>query len=104
VTSLAVALIPESLLPVVTVTMAVGVRRMARARTIVRKLTALEALGTVTDICSDKTGACLRACVRTCVRACWGQTVLTVGARTVVDVAHAHAFFFASSPSTHQAP
>lgn len=56
VIAIAVSLIPESLLPVVTVTMSIGVRRMAKAKTIVRKLTALEALGAVTDICSDKTG------------------------------------------------
>lgn len=36
--------------------MAMGVKRMASANTIVRKLAALEALGAVTDICSDKTG------------------------------------------------
>jgi len=45
-TALAVAMIPESLVSVVTVTMAIGVKRLAAANTIVRRLTALEALGT----------------------------------------------------------
>jgi Kef-type K+ transport system membrane component KefB len=45
-TALAVAMIPESLVSVVTLTMAIGVKRLAAANTIVRRLTALEALGT----------------------------------------------------------
>jgi P-type Na+/K+ transporter len=52
----AIAIIPESLVAVLTLTMAVGTRRMAREHVIVRKLDALESLGGVTDICSDKTG------------------------------------------------
>ncbi|RXW14101.1 hypothetical protein EST38_g11756 [Candolleomyces aberdarensis] len=52
----AIAIIPESLVAVLTLTMAVGTMKMAKEHVIVRKLDALENLGGVTDICSDKTG------------------------------------------------
>jgi potassium/sodium efflux P-type ATPase len=52
----AVAVIPESLIAVVTITMAVGSKAMARGNVIVRKMGALEAIGGVTNVCSDKTG------------------------------------------------
>lgn len=54
--AVAIAIIPESLIAVLTLTMAVGTKRMAGENVIVRKLDALENLGGVTDICSDKTG------------------------------------------------
>ena len=55
-------MIPASLIVVLTITFAISMKRMAARNVIVRKLDSIEALGAVSDVCSDKTGALFPTC------------------------------------------
>jgi Na+-exporting ATPase len=79
----AVAVIPESLIAVLTITIAVGTKAMARGNVIVRKLQCLEAVGGVTNICSDKTGTLTQG--KMIARSAWIPGAGTLSVRQTTD-------------------
>jgi magnesium-transporting ATPase (P-type) len=100
VVGLAVAAIPEGLPAVVTITLAIGTSIMARHRAVVRRLPAVEALGSVSVICTDKTGTLTRN-EMTAVRVMLAEATLSVRGAGYAPLGGFEAEGHAIDPATH---